>query len=120
MPAVDRQRQRGQERQRRGHPFVVAHQLPAQRIERRHGQRAAYPRNRAHHQRSGAGQLERQRGKIDERRLDAEIAREEDRVITRLRQHTPGFQCFIRLIVVEAGRNGIQAPKAQECGQGSD
>ena len=120
VPTHDRQRKGREQRHCRRHELVGTGQLPTQGIERRHGQGADQGSNPTHDGRRLAEKPEGQAGEVDEHRLDAEVAGEEDRMITALGQHAPGFQRLISLIVVETGRNTIQMPETKKSRQGGD
>src|SRR5450759_930279 len=65
-------------------------------------------------------QAKGQGGQVDEHWLDAEVAGEENGVITRLRNHTPGFPGLVGLVIVESRRDAVQFPETESGGQRGD
>src|SRR5450759_930278 len=99
---------------------VGLNQLTPERVERRDGERPRQGGHAAHHDRRRPKQAKGQGGQVDEHWLDAEVAGEENGVITRLRNHTPGFPGLVGLVIVESRRDAVQFPETESGGQRGD
>ncbi len=120
VPAHDRQGDRREPRRGHREPPIGQRQLAAQAEQRGHGQCADQRCHPAHHRGRLAEQPERYTRQVNEHRLDAEVAGEEDRTIAGLGHHPPCFQRLVGLIEMEAGRDIGEPPEAESGGQGRD